>query len=371
MAITHIDSAENGAANGTAMTITHGFTILDGDVIVAYCSNNGLTSGVVDNNPGFEFTERYGTDYAGGSPSAHLILQERVCGPSEPAVYNWTASDNNRWGIILMQFRGVDDMDPWDILPSVAAENTGGGVTAITPDADTSVPDCEGIGLWVTDSASRNFSAFTNGYVDEIANLNMSASMLRKPMPSSGLQGTAQATQSASEQWLAYQMALKPKGSDPVPNWDIQPNPPNGQDGVAYFYDLEPLLSTNQNVVITSTGAGALPDGIAIVGLTLTGTPIVVALFGNLQLTATNGGGADQSDVFDIDIVPVGDVAPINDVPMPDQVCQIGEVFAGFDVAPFWSGSPAPTFTAAKLPTGLTIDAAGNITGTPTGGFDP
>ena len=87
-----------------------------------------------------------------------------------------------------------------------------------------------------------------------------------------------------------------------APVWDVDPpNVPDGEDTVAFNYDFTPDLNTTSGVVLTSTGA-ALPSGLSIVGLTLQGTPDTVANNTGIQITATNGSGADQSLPFAIDI---------------------------------------------------------------------
>ncbi len=111
----------------------------------------------------------------------------------------------------------------------------------------------------------------------------------------SNLQFTATNT-GGSAQSAVTDIAIAP----PVPNWDSQPNPPDGQTNAQYDYDFAPLLNTTDGVVITETGAGSLPPGIAISGLTLTGIPTAEGTYSNLQFTATNSAGSDQSNVVDI-----------------------------------------------------------------------
>ena len=68
---------------------------------------------------------------------------------------------------------------------------------------------------------------------------------------------------------------------------------PDGNVGVPVVFDVEPLLNTTAGVVLTVT-AGVMPSGIAIVGLTLAGTPDTVELTA-FDITATNAAGSDPS----------------------------------------------------------------------------
>jgi hypothetical protein len=86
------------------------------------------------------------------------------------------------------------------------------------------------------------------------------------------------------------------------PQWISDFDPPDGQEGVAYFYDMEPLLAPTVGLSIASVGA-ALPAGISVQGLTtLAGTPTVNGTFAGLQMLATNAGGTQPSSVADIDL---------------------------------------------------------------------
>ena len=83
-------------------------------------------------------------------------------------------------------------------------------------------------------------------------------------------------------------------GSLIVPVWVTQIGVlANGNVGVPVTEDLAPNLNTTAGVVLTVT-AGTLPVGIAIVGLTLSGTPTGTEVTA-FDITATNPAGADTS----------------------------------------------------------------------------
>ena len=72
--------------------------------------------------------------------------------------------------------------------------------------------------------------------------------------------------------------------------------------------------------------------------------------------------------VYDIDHPPVsGDLsAPVNNATMPTQYIEVGTPMTPFDVTPYWTGNPAPTYSSLDLPPGIVISSAGVVSGTPT-----
>ena len=98
---------------------------------------------------------------------------------------------------------------------------------------------------------------------------------------------------------------------------------------------------------------------------------IYMALMFNIDLSAAEHLSINNNPWQIFEAAVVGPTPPVNDTPMPNQECTVGVAFGPLDISGFWSGDPAPTFTMKGQPTGLSIDSAGVISGTPTGGFDP
>ncbi len=142
-----------------------------------------------------------------------------------------------------------------------------------------------------------------------------------------------------------------------APIWTTDPpNAPDGVDGTAYNYNFTPDLNTTVGVVLTSTGAGGLPSGLSIVGLTLQGTPDTVLNNTNIQITATNGAGFDESLAFAIDIAAAA-VAPVWTTDPPNAPDGTVDEAYNYDFTPDLNtvSGVVLTSTGGPLPSGLTI----------------
>lgn len=122
-------SADGGSASTTA-DITHGLTLLSGDILIAALNINGTTT-PTDNNGSTPFTD----DHSTANPdTANFFIKHRVCGASEPAAYHWNLSPATRWCVVLRQYRGVDLVNIWDVAPSASSRSTAANqATAISP----------------------------------------------------------------------------------------------------------------------------------------------------------------------------------------------------------------------------------------------
>ena len=120
MAISFIAHASAHASSGH-VSITHGLTILEGDVLIAVLSvvNTGSTFASDDS----EFTDDYQDAFADGN----LAIMSRVAGASEPSDYSWTISPSAvRHSVIIKQFRGVDS-SVYDVAPAAGNHDENGG----------------------------------------------------------------------------------------------------------------------------------------------------------------------------------------------------------------------------------------------------
>lgn len=97
---TYVGGAENGG-NDTTPTITHGLTINEGDIVVAYVNHNSDSGSIVDagsngwTNPVNEIPT---------SETARHSLWWKEAGASEPSSYSWTIT-SSQWKVLIKVFR--------------------------------------------------------------------------------------------------------------------------------------------------------------------------------------------------------------------------------------------------------------------------
>lgn len=207
MAIAITGSSKNSNASTASATVTHGLTINENDVVLAFISCNYVVT-ASDDNGAYTFTKDF---EAGWLSSATFSVFSRVAGSSEPSSYSFDIGGNNRWSLILLVVSGVDTASIWDVAPLLSNYNeTGGGTTMSTTSINTLTDGALALILGGVDGGSATtFSAPTNGFsiVDQ-ASPNQSSVVLSKPMPTAGAVGATSTTVSVSESHNSFMMAL-------------------------------------------------------------------------------------------------------------------------------------------------------------------
>lgn len=206
MAISFIASATangNAGGGGTA-SITHGLTIQANDVLIALvrCTDTPSAMSSVDS----VFTE----DYARETDASSMpeCIYSRVAGSSEASSWSWTVKTWTNYDIIILQFRGVDTSDIWDVIPAAGTLGTGYGTTATAPSITTETDGA--MGLLIVYSAQAE-SDPTDDYADGIsASLNFKHAIWRRTWATAGATSTAACTLAGNCTWRIHQVALKP-----------------------------------------------------------------------------------------------------------------------------------------------------------------
>lgn len=214
MAISLIATVSADAASGNP-SVTHGLTIMSGDVIVATINANGVANTVTDNNGGTSFSSR---DFVDNPDSARYYCFDRVCGGSEPSSYAFTLGSSNRWSMVLRQYRGVDS-SIWDVAPSNTTEQTGSGdLTANFTSVSSTVSGAMALCLMADDFTPTltTFSSVDNSFGNVKSEGGQQfQSTADKLLGAAGAIGTTTITcaTSSSISWCGWLVALKPATS--------------------------------------------------------------------------------------------------------------------------------------------------------------
>ena len=206
--ITEVGSA-TASGSGTAVSITPALAISEGDLVLAVIHANATGTLITDANCSFVFTSDLQEN---GPDSNRYAIVHRRAAAGEPATYSWEAESSQNWSAEIRVFRGVD-ASVWDVAPSATTCAVGtSGTLATAPSMTTTSPGAVGLLICLTDAASTlTYSAPTNGYAAQVSQpQTMPQSSWTKTWGGAGATGTSSATLSASNDWLAHQVALKP-----------------------------------------------------------------------------------------------------------------------------------------------------------------
>ena len=216
MAITLVGNANNYNNSGsTALSVTHGLTILTGDVIVAFLDVNVYATAVTDNNSSYPFTNTVNLSHPDSAKSSIWI---RVAGASEPVSYNWTLDASVRWSAIISVFRGVNTSSPWDVEPS-AGNQDGSSSSASThpvPTITTNYDNSAVICMDMSDSGNTHTYDSVNNSFGDLYQTNALATQPQctswKVKASAGAVGITTVSAASAPNWLGVQMALRIAG---------------------------------------------------------------------------------------------------------------------------------------------------------------
>jgi len=238
MAASYIGGAVTGGLDTDyEVLITHGLTISSGDVLVFVVCVNDNANTIVHKTtqessyPMNKVFEEDGQDTS--ASGSHYAIFTRVAGASEPSTYDFTLGTNaDYWGIVVQQFRGVDNANLWDVAPSAAQRNysTGNNVTTVTvPSMVTTYAGSVGLILAHSDGYNSGdyYSAPQGSYGNLVvkgASTWMLCGMANQILGAAGTYGALNPamTISIANDFNAIQCALRASGIQPtLTTWPI------------------------------------------------------------------------------------------------------------------------------------------------------
>lgn len=163
---TIVNSSQNSASSGTAMTVAAPTDTTIGDLVIVAAHGNGQST-IVDNNGATPFTEDI-DDFKPNTSSGHVMsLFHRVIVASDPTTYAFTLGATGRWSLIAVTFRGFH-ADLWDVAPSTTNTDNldsppgSGGATA--PAITTLTANAIHCALAFIDASIDDFDVWPSGY---------------------------------------------------------------------------------------------------------------------------------------------------------------------------------------------------------------
>lgn len=202
--------SQSSSAGSSTPNITHGRTLLVGDVIYIFIHANGSSITCADNNGATPTTELW--DGPGETGSSNSVsIYRRVCGAAEPANYTFNLSSSTGWNLLLKQFRGCYWVAPEDVAPAAAGKNEGSsGTTATSASVNTLTGEAISICCFASDGTTT-YSGPTNGYGNLLATASgRNTGMTTKTIPRIGATGTTALTISgAGDDWWVMNFTVR------------------------------------------------------------------------------------------------------------------------------------------------------------------
>lgn len=127
-AISIVATTTNSGAS-TAVSCTKPTGTASGDVVNVIINFNTGVAVVADNNGATPFTKDFTSINYG---TANVYVFSRYAGGSEPATYNFSSDQNDRWGVECITTRGVNATSKYDVAPSASNFSYAQGAGSLT-----------------------------------------------------------------------------------------------------------------------------------------------------------------------------------------------------------------------------------------------
>lgn len=262
-----IGSEGNQNPSGTEATVNKPAGVEVGDFCICIVHVNGPKT-VSDDNGDESFTLRL-EDRQYNGPSASVYIFDRFLDGNEGATFNFTLSGSDRWSIICLCVRNINQDSPYDVLPSVGTENTGTGDTQTTKPLTTNFKRSLALSFAVNDTDSLTFTDTPAGgfAVDENLSGVQLLALVSKIIPLASTVSALMWVQSGGNgTWLNHLFALRAGSS--YPNQIFVPRTVENLPGIVY--DTEKLTTgfaedyeiPAEEIVAIQNVLGTNPQGI-------------------------------------------------------------------------------------------------------------
>jgi len=153
----------------------------------------------------------------GGTGTSRVLFSYKIATSAEPATYTFTSTDSDQMCVGIARFSGVDSSDPIDVYSSL---NTGVSNSPICPTVTTTVSNTTILRVMGADdddySEPGNYPSGYNGIFTAQATGTWGethSTMAYLTQQNAGSTGTASFSLTASEEWGAMTVTLKPLSS--------------------------------------------------------------------------------------------------------------------------------------------------------------
>jgi len=206
----YIKASASASGVSTSISVTHGLTIAENDLVIALINANGLVT-LADDNGANAFTEDFGGTSGQYSGSATMGVYSRIAGASEPATYAFSSTASDRFSILILVVENYEDVGSiWDVAPSFGELFTGSASTvSVNPVTTSNNNSLALIHTGVDTGTVTNFSGPTNGFLEEIEEAATQASAtFYKTIATAGSVGATSITLSGTTSHFSMMMAI-------------------------------------------------------------------------------------------------------------------------------------------------------------------
>lgn len=211
--VSFVASVSNQGSSGTALSVTHGLSLVNGDFLIAIVHTNNVSDSISDNNGAASFTDVFGEDGQSGSHSYRIFT--RTVDGTEGATFDFSSNGNSRWSISILQWRGSTNLE-FDVTPSATTSNNGGSDTTPIGNDITVAANTVGIFVFFVDHTGRGYSGITDSYVERLLENNnptQDTGSYSKAYGSSQATTTIEITCDTSVMWDTQHFSIQESGA--------------------------------------------------------------------------------------------------------------------------------------------------------------